>query len=104
MTGLCLFPQETSYGPAPISGSGTTVIAATAYEKSGAEEQKRVVLRGVAGGRVEAITRSEPGAGSDLGARTPEGTGLSIVVELVATRHDGTGAPGQAGEGFLAPV
>ncbi|MFE2281912.1 acyl-CoA dehydrogenase family protein [Streptomyces sp. NPDC059454] len=70
MTDLCLFLQETSYGLAPISGFGTTVIAASAYEKFGTEEQKRTVLEGVAAGRVEAISMSEPGAGSDVGALT----------------------------------
>ncbi|MFF8680794.1 acyl-CoA dehydrogenase family protein [Streptomyces sp. NPDC015237] len=70
MTDLCLFLQETSYGLAPISGFGTTVIAASAYEKFGTEEQKRTILEGVAAGRVEAISMSEPGAGSDVGALT----------------------------------
>ncbi|GJF25470.1 MULTISPECIES: acyl-CoA dehydrogenase family protein [Streptomyces] len=70
MTDLCLFLQETSYGLAPISGFGTTVIAASAYEKFGTEEQKRAVLEGVVAGRVEAISMSEPGAGSDVGALT----------------------------------
>ncbi|ORT55897.1 acyl-CoA dehydrogenase family protein [Streptomyces sp. CB03238] len=70
MTELCLFLEETSYGRAPISGFATTVIAAAAYEKFGTEEQKRVVLGGVAKGRVEAISMSEPGAGSDVGALT----------------------------------
>ncbi|MFE6286589.1 acyl-CoA dehydrogenase family protein [Streptomyces sp. NPDC057877] len=68
MTDLCLFLRETSYGLAPISGFGTTVIAAAAYEKFGTEEQKRTVLEGVVGGRVEAISMSEPGAGSDVAA------------------------------------
>ncbi|MFD5460324.1 acyl-CoA dehydrogenase family protein [Streptomyces olivaceus] len=70
MTDLCLFLQETSYGLAPISGFGTTVIAAAAYEKFGTEEQKRVVLQGVVDGRVEAVSMSEPGAGADGGALT----------------------------------
>lgn len=70
MTDLCLFLRETSYGRAPISGFGTTIIAAAAYEKYGTEEQKRVVLEGVVRGRVEAISMSEPGAGSDVGALT----------------------------------
>ncbi|MEV6165422.1 acyl-CoA dehydrogenase family protein [Streptomyces sp. NPDC052052] len=70
MTELCLFLQETSYGLAPIGGFSTTVIAAAAYEKFGTEEQKRTVLSGVAQGRVEAISMSEPGAGSDVGALT----------------------------------
>ncbi|MET9518342.1 acyl-CoA dehydrogenase family protein [Streptomyces sp. NPDC002994] len=70
MTDLCLFLEETAHGLAPISGFGTTVIAAAAYEKFGTESQKRVVLEGVTKGRVEAISMSEPGAGSDVGALT----------------------------------
>ncbi|MER6677175.1 acyl-CoA dehydrogenase family protein [Streptomyces sp. NPDC000983] len=68
MVDLCLFLQETAYGRAPITGFGTTIIAAAAYERFGTEEQKRVVLQGVTKGRVEAISMSEPGAGSDVGA------------------------------------
>ncbi len=52
---------------APISGFATTIIAAAAYEKFGSEEQKSTVLSGVVNGRVEAISMSEPGAGSDVG-------------------------------------
>ncbi|MET9971253.1 acyl-CoA dehydrogenase family protein [Streptomyces sp. NPDC006356] len=70
MTDLCLFLEETSYGLAPISGFGTTIIAAAAYEKYGTEKQKRTVLEGVVAGRVEAISMSEPGAGSDVAALT----------------------------------
>ncbi|WP_419999098.1 acyl-CoA dehydrogenase family protein [Streptomyces boninensis] len=67
---LCLFLEETGYGRAPISGFSTTIIAAAAYEKFGSEEQKRTVLEGVVRGRIEAISMSEPGAGSDVGALT----------------------------------
>lgn len=70
MTDLCLFLEETSYGLAPISGFGTTIITAAAYERFGSEEQKRTVLGGVVGGRVEAVSMSEPEAGSDVGALT----------------------------------
>ena len=68
MTDLCLFLETTAYGRAPISGFGTTIIAAETYEKFGTEEQKRKVLEGIVKGRVEAISMSEPGAGSDVGA------------------------------------
>ncbi|MFI6875364.1 acyl-CoA dehydrogenase family protein [Streptomyces sp. NPDC050400] len=70
MVDLCLFLQETSYGRAPISGFSTSIISAAAYEKFGTEDQKRTVLQGVVNGRVEAISMSEPGAGSDVGALT----------------------------------
>ncbi|MEU1899594.1 acyl-CoA dehydrogenase family protein [Nocardiopsis dassonvillei] len=70
MTELCLFLEETAYGRAPISGFGTTIIAAAAYAEFGTEEQKRTVLEGVVQGGVEAVSMSEPGAGSDVGALT----------------------------------
>ena len=65
---LCLFLEETSYGLAPIGAFGVSMIAAAAYQKFGSDEQKRTVLDGVVRGRVEAISMSEPGAGSDVGA------------------------------------
>ncbi|MGD6748076.1 acyl-CoA dehydrogenase family protein [Streptomyces sp. BH106] len=70
MVDLSLFLQETSYGRAPISGFGTTIITAAAYDKFGTEEQKRTILEGVVNGRVESVSMSEPGAGSDVGALT----------------------------------
>lgn len=70
MVDLSLFLQETSYGRAPISGFGTTIITASAYDKFGTEEQKRTILEGVVNGRVESVSMSEPGAGSDVGALT----------------------------------
>ncbi|WP_007023229.1 acyl-CoA dehydrogenase family protein [Saccharomonospora iraqiensis] len=70
MADLCLFLEETSYWRAPISGFATTMVAAAAYEKFATEDQKRVVLDGVVRGRVEAISMSEPGAGSDVAALT----------------------------------
>ncbi|MFB7501124.1 XdhC family protein [Streptomyces sp. NPDC056161] len=39
------------------------------------------------------LARLRSPIGLDLGARTPEETALSIAAEIVATRHDGTGAP-----------
>ncbi len=68
MVDLCLFLEETSYGQAPIGGFGVSMISASAYERFGTEQQKRTVLSGVVQGRVEAISMSEPGAGSDVAA------------------------------------
>ncbi|MBE9372829.1 acyl-CoA/acyl-ACP dehydrogenase [Saccharopolyspora sp. HNM0983] len=70
MTDLCLFLEETAYWQAPIGGFATTIISAAAYEKFATEEQKRTVLEGVVAGRVEAISMSEPEAGSDVGGLT----------------------------------
>jgi alkylation response protein AidB-like acyl-CoA dehydrogenase len=58
------------HGGAPVNGIGTTFIVAGAYERFGTEEQKQAMLGGIAGGAVEAIAMSEPGAGSDVGALT----------------------------------
>ncbi len=66
MVGASLFLEETARGTAPISGYGTSVIVASAYEKFGTEEQKQDVLNDIASGSVEAISMSEPEAGSDV--------------------------------------
>lgn len=68
MTELRLFLETIAYWKAPISGFATTIISAAAYERFGTEEQKQAVLTGVVQGRVESISMSEPGAGSDVGA------------------------------------
>lgn len=68
MTDLCLFLEETAYGLAPIGAFAVTMITAAAYEKFGTAEQKATILGGITRGRVEAISMSEPGAGSDVGA------------------------------------
>jgi isovaleryl-CoA dehydrogenase len=70
MTELCLLLEETSYGRVPMGGFATSIIAAAAYEKFATDEQKKLVLEGVIRGRVEAISMSEPSAGSDVGALT----------------------------------
>jgi alkylation response protein AidB-like acyl-CoA dehydrogenase len=74
MVDACLFLEETAQGMAPIGGFGTTLIVAGAYERFGTQEQKESMLGGIAGGAVEAIAMSEPGAGSDVGAITCRAT------------------------------
>ena len=68
ITDACLFLEELSRGLLPISGFGTTLIVAGAYERFGNEEQKQEILGGIVNGNVEAIAMSEPEAGSDVGA------------------------------------
>ncbi|MFE0021422.1 acyl-CoA dehydrogenase family protein [Amycolatopsis sp. NPDC059021] len=70
MVDLVLFLEETGYWRAPITGFTTTIIVAAAIEKFGSEEQKRTLLPAVGNGSVLAISMSEPGAGSDVGALT----------------------------------
>jgi alkylation response protein AidB-like acyl-CoA dehydrogenase len=67
MVDACLFLEETMRGLVPIAGYGVSLIVAGAYERFGTEEQKREILGGITGGRVEAIAMSEPEAGSDVG-------------------------------------
>ena len=62
-----IFLEETTRGLAPISGYGTSLIVAGAYERFGTDEQKQEMLGGIARGPVEAIAMSEPEAGSDVG-------------------------------------
>ncbi|TDV41316.1 acyl-CoA dehydrogenase family protein [Actinophytocola oryzae] len=78
MVELLLFLETTAYWQAPINGFGTSAITAASIEKFGTEEQKRSVLGDFLAGTVLAVSMSEPGAGSDVGALTCK-----------AARHDG---------------
>ncbi|QWF85252.1 acyl-CoA dehydrogenase family protein [Amycolatopsis sp. CA-230715] len=82
MVDLVLFLEESGYWRAPIGGFATTIIAAAAYERFGSPEQKKRLLGAVTEGKVLAISMSEPGAGSDVGALTckAERTGDGWVV------------------------
>jgi alkylation response protein AidB-like acyl-CoA dehydrogenase len=70
MVDLLLFLETTAYWQAPIGGFATSAITAASYEKFGGEEQKRRVLGDFLNGKVLAVSMSEPGAGSDVGALT----------------------------------
>ncbi|RKG71801.1 acyl-CoA dehydrogenase [Corallococcus sp. CA054B] len=70
MSDMCLFAERTAYGLAPVGGYITTAVAAGPYAKFGTPAQKETILGGIARGRVEAISISEPGAGSDAAAIT----------------------------------
>jgi alkylation response protein AidB-like acyl-CoA dehydrogenase len=67
-TDACILMEETSRGMLPVAGISVSVISAKAVENFGTEEQKHDFIGGVCGGRVAAISMSEPGAGSDVGA------------------------------------
>ena len=67
MVDQCIFLEETMRGLLPMAGYGVSLIVAGAYERFGTDEQKEEILRGITGGRVEAIAMSEPEAGSDVG-------------------------------------
>ncbi|RKH36021.1 acyl-CoA dehydrogenase [Corallococcus praedator] len=74
MSDICLFAERTAYGLAPVGGYITTAVAAGPYAKFGTEAQRETILGGIARGRVEAISISEPGAGSDAAAITCRAT------------------------------
>jgi isovaleryl-CoA dehydrogenase len=74
MADMCLFAERTAYGLAPVGGYVTTAVAAGPYAKFGTEAQREKVLGGIIQGRVEAISISEPGAGSDAAAITCRAT------------------------------
>ncbi|MHB8692748.1 MAG: acyl-CoA dehydrogenase family protein [Solirubrobacteraceae bacterium] len=65
---MCLLCEEFARGMIPMGFFSVSMITAGAIERFGSEELKDELLRGVAGGRVEAIAMSEPEAGSDVGA------------------------------------
>ena len=74
MSDMCLFAERIAYGLAPVGGYVTTAVAAGPYLKFGTEAQREKVLGGIIRGRVEAISISEPGAGSDAAAITCRAT------------------------------
>jgi alkylation response protein AidB-like acyl-CoA dehydrogenase len=63
----CIFLEETSRGLVPIHSYSTGLTAAQTYLRYGTEDQKRTIVENMAAGKLEAISLSEPGAGSDLG-------------------------------------
>ncbi|WP_439379128.1 acyl-CoA dehydrogenase family protein [Amycolatopsis lexingtonensis] len=68
MLDLVLFLETIAYRQAPIGGFATSVITAASYAKFASEERKREVLGDFLRGEVLAVSMSEPGAGSDVGA------------------------------------
>ena len=62
----CIFIEEAFRGLAPITAYTTGLTAGQTYLRYGTEEQKQTILGGICAGRLEAISLSEPGAGSDL--------------------------------------
>jgi isovaleryl-CoA dehydrogenase len=72
MLDACLFMEETSRGLAPINGYATTLIVAGATKRFGREDQKQLVLGGIASGSVESIAMTEPESGSDVGSLSTE--------------------------------
>jgi isovaleryl-CoA dehydrogenase len=64
---MCLLCEEFARGQIPMAFFSVSMITAGAVGRFGTEEQKREILGGVAGGRVEAVAMSEPEAGSDVG-------------------------------------
>ncbi|MCF2530943.1 acyl-CoA dehydrogenase family protein [Yinghuangia soli] len=70
MVDACLFLEETAYGMAPIGGHGPARITAGVYQRFGTPAQRESVLKRFCEGSVLAISMSEPGAGSDVGALT----------------------------------
>lgn len=75
-----IFLEETARGLAPITAYSTGLTAAQTYLRYGTEDQKRTIVTNMARGKLEAISLSEPGAGSDLG-------GVRIKAELVGDHY-----------------
>ncbi|MEI2778330.1 MAG: acyl-CoA dehydrogenase family protein [Tetrasphaera sp.] len=68
MVDECIFLEETARGLVPIKGYSTGLVAVQTYLKCGNEDQKHTIVGNIVAGKVEAISLSEPGAGSDLAA------------------------------------
>lgn len=67
---MCLLLEGTSRGMLPVGGIGPTLIVGNAYAHFGNEPQKKAVLGSIVDGDAQAISMSEPGAGSDVAALT----------------------------------
>lgn len=121
MVDECLFLEETSRGAAPIPSYSTALTAAQTYLHHGRPDQKRAVVEVICRGGLEAISLSEPDAGSDLAAvRTKADrrgdafvlnghktwTSVAHVAEhlLVLARTDGTGTKHQGLTLFMVPA
>ncbi|MBL7499261.1 acyl-CoA/acyl-ACP dehydrogenase [Frankia sp. CNm7] len=68
MTETAIFAERIAYGLAPLGGFVTSMVAVGPYLRFGTEQQRKSVVTGAANGAVEAISISEPGAGSDAAA------------------------------------
>ncbi|ONH22230.1 acyl-CoA dehydrogenase family protein [Pseudofrankia asymbiotica] len=68
MTETVIFAERIAYGLAPLGGFVTTMVAVGPYLTFGGDEQRKTVVSGAVNGAVEAISMSEPGAGSDVAA------------------------------------
>jgi alkylation response protein AidB-like acyl-CoA dehydrogenase len=64
----CVYFHELWKGLAPVFGSGPAATVAGCYKRFGSKEQNDARLGELANGAVMAISISEPGAGSDVGA------------------------------------
>ena len=64
----CVYFHQLWKGLAPVFGSGSAATVAGCYKRFGSDEQKDARLAALANGEVMAISISEPGAGSDVGA------------------------------------
>lgn len=64
----CVYFHELWRGMAPVFGSGSAATVAGCFKRFATDEQKGERLGELANGAVMAISISEPGAGSDVGA------------------------------------
>jgi len=64
----CVYFEELWRGMAPVFGAGSAATVAGCFKRFGSQAQKAAALGALAEGEVMAISISEPGAGSDVGA------------------------------------
>lgn len=89
----CVFIEETARGMAPVGGYATSAIVSGPVLRFGSEQQRKEILSAIAGGRVQAIAMTEPGAGSDVSRiscrarRGPDGFVVNGQKTFISNAH-----------------
>ncbi|WP_367130758.1 MULTISPECIES: XdhC family protein [Streptomyces] len=92
-TVLCVLTHDAKFDVPLLERALRLPVAYVGAMGSRRTHEARLERLREAGVAERALDRLRSPIGLDLGARTPEETALSIVAEIVAARHGGTGAP-----------
>ncbi|MFF7023543.1 XdhC/CoxI family protein [Streptomyces klenkii] len=92
-TVLCVLTHDAKFDVPLLERALRLPVAYVGAMGSRRTHEARLERLREAGVAERALDRLRSPIGLDLGARTPEETALSIVAEIVAARHGGTGVP-----------
>lgn len=92
-TAICVLSHDERFDVPALSvalASGAAYVGAMGSRRTHEDRLERLAAAGVA---ASAVARLRSPIGLDLGGRTADETALSILAEIVALRHGGTGRP-----------